>query len=49
MTCDFANGLSDLYLYGELPSQQEEEFEQHLHGCSACQQGLEGRRAPLPG
>jgi hypothetical protein len=45
MTCDFADGLCDLYLYGELPSQQEEEFEQHLHGCSTCQQGLEGRRA----
>ena len=45
MTCDSAIELSDLYLYGELASHQEEELEQHLHCCDTCQKALQGRRA----
>jgi hypothetical protein len=33
--------LADLYLYGELAGQEEEEFEQHLHGCAACRADLD--------
>ena len=36
MTCNSAIEWMDLYLYGELAAQEEEEFEQHLHGCRAC-------------
>ena len=35
MNCDSIGDHADLYLYGELPSAQEEEFEQHLHECDA--------------
>jgi len=37
MNCESIRESADLYLYGELPAQQEEEFEQHLHGCTGCQ------------
>ena len=41
MKCESVRELADLYLYGELASQQEEEFEQHLHGCAACQTAVD--------
>jgi len=44
MNCESVNGLADLYLYGELESGQEEELEQHVHGCAACQSDVERRR-----
>src|SRR5260370_29957404 len=44
MTCDSAIDRMDLYLYGELAAQEEEEFEQHLHGCRACGGVLERRK-----
>jgi len=44
MTCNSAIEWMDLYLYGELAAQEEEEFEQHLHGCRACGAVLERRK-----
>src|SRR5438874_6049117 len=44
MTCDSAGEQMDLYLYGELASQHEEELEQHLHDCQACSARLERRK-----
>ena len=44
MTCNSAIEWMDLYLYGELAAQEEEEFEQHLHGCGACGGVLERRK-----
>ena len=44
MNCVSVTELIDLYLYGELPSEQEEEFEQHSHDCAACRAALEKRR-----
>jgi hypothetical protein len=41
MKCELVTELADLYLYGELESQQEEEFEQHLHACAACQTAVD--------
>jgi hypothetical protein len=34
-----------LYLYGELPPQQEEELEEHVHVCAACRRALENQRS----
>jgi anti-sigma-K factor RskA len=45
MNCELAGELADLYLYGELESRQEEEFEQHVHGCAGCRTALERREA----
>jgi hypothetical protein len=44
MNCESVVGLMSLYLYGELPSGQEEELEQHLHECGACRAALESER-----
>ena len=44
MNCESVTELADLYLYGELESGQEEELEQHVHGCAACQSDVERRR-----
>jgi len=41
MTCNSAAEQMDLYLYGELASQQEEELEQHVHGCRDCSAALQ--------
>ena len=40
MNCESAATLVDLYLYGELEAQREEEFESHLHGCESCKASL---------
>jgi len=45
MNCESVGELADLYLYGELESGQEEELEQHAHGCAACRSAIERRRA----
>jgi HEAT repeats/Putative zinc-finger len=60
MNCESVREQVDLYLYGELPGQEEEEIEQHLHACALCRteldrqktlhSGLEAlRMAPPPG
>jgi HEAT repeats/Putative zinc-finger len=36
MTCDSVAKLIPLYFYGELPSEEEDHVEQHLHECAAC-------------
>jgi hypothetical protein len=45
MNCGNVCDQADLYLYGELPGAEEEEFEQHLHACSACRTELDRRKA----
>jgi hypothetical protein len=45
MNCESIGKLADLYLYGELAGQEEEDFEQHLHGCYTCRAELERRSA----
>lgn len=37
MTCQEALDRLPLYVYGELPPQEEEDLEAHLHACSSCQ------------
>ncbi len=37
MTCPDALDRLPLYLYGELPPQEEEDLEAHLHACPSCQ------------
>jgi hypothetical protein len=37
MTCRDALDRLPLYLYGELPPQEEEDLEAHLHACASCQ------------
>ena len=41
MNCDSVKELTALYLYGELAAQEEDQFEQHVHGCAACGAALE--------
>ena len=41
MNCDSVKELTALYLYGELAAQEEDHFEQHVHGCAACGAALE--------
>ena len=45
MNCESAQELAELYLYGELAGQEEENVEQHLHDCSACRSELDRRKA----
>ena len=44
MTCDSAARLIPLYFYGELPPEEEEQVEDHLHGCPACAREMERQR-----
>jgi len=58
MTCDSVSGLIPLYFYGELPPDEEERVEQHLHSCAECARlmeqqrklgaALDGRKAQVP-
>ncbi len=41
MTCESARKEFPLYLYGELPFDQEERVEQHLDSCESCRRELE--------
>ncbi len=43
MNCESIGKLADLYLYGELAGQEEEDFEQHLHGCAQCRAEVDRR------
>jgi hypothetical protein len=58
MTCDSVSKLIPLYFYGELPPDEEDRVEQHLHDCAPCARqmdrqktlaaALDRRRAGLP-
>jgi len=41
MTCDSVGKLIPLYFYGELPSEEEDRVEAHLHECAACTRELD--------
>ncbi len=41
MNCNSVKELTALYLYGELPAREEDDFEQHVHGCGACRSALD--------
>ena len=45
MNCESMGELADLYLYGELAGQQEDDFEEHLAACEACRRELDRRTA----
>lgn len=45
MNCDAVRDLLPLYLYGEVPPEQEETIEQHVHECPACAAELSRCRA----
>ncbi len=45
MNCQTVSDLADLYLYGELAGAEEEDVEQHLHGCPRCRTELDRRKA----
>lgn len=44
MSCDSVAKLIPLYFYGELPPEEEERLEQHLHACAACAGEMERQR-----
>ena len=44
MSCDWVVKLIPLYFYGELPPEEEERVEEHLHGCAACAREMERQR-----
>jgi hypothetical protein len=44
MNCDGVVKLIPLYFYGELPPEEEERVEEHLHGCAACAREMERQR-----
>lgn len=44
MTCEAAQKAIPLYLYGELPGEQEENVEAHMAECRLCQSELERNR-----
>jgi hypothetical protein len=44
MNCDGVVKLIPLYFYGELPPEEEERVEQHLHACAACTAEMERQR-----
>jgi hypothetical protein len=41
MTCDSVAKLIPLYFYGELPAEEEDRVETHLHECAACTRELD--------
>ena len=45
MSCDSVSKLIPLYFYGELPPDDEDRVEQHLHECAACVKDMERQRA----
>jgi anti-sigma factor RsiW len=44
MSCDCVVKLIPLYFYGELPPEEEERVEEHLHGCAVCAREMERQR-----
>jgi len=49
MNCESVKEQIDLYLYGELAGQEEEEIEQHLHACAGCRTELDRQKTLLRG
>jgi len=45
MNCESVSKLIPLYFYGELPPEEEDRLEQHLHSCAACARQGESQRA----
>ncbi|HTX39532.1 MAG TPA: HEAT repeat domain-containing protein [Bryobacteraceae bacterium] len=45
MTCDSVSKLIPLYFYAELPPDEEDRVEQHLHECQACAREMERQRS----
>jgi hypothetical protein len=45
MTCDSVGQLIPLYFYGELNPEEEDQVEQHLHGCAACTREMDRQRS----
>ncbi len=41
MTCDSVTKLIPLYYYGDLTPEEEDLFDEHLHGCAACTAEME--------
>jgi anti-sigma factor RsiW len=44
MSCDSVAKLIPPYFYGELPPEEEDRLEEHLHGCPACAREMERQR-----
>jgi hypothetical protein len=44
MSCDAVAKLIPLYFYGELPPEEEERVEEHLHGCANCAREMDRQR-----
>ena len=44
MNCDSVTDLISLYYYGELTPDQEDQLDEHLHGCSDCSHQMEMQR-----
>jgi hypothetical protein len=44
MTCDSVSKLIPLYFYGELPPEEEDRVEAHLHECPACSREMDRQR-----
>ena len=44
MSCDSVSKLIPLYFYGELPPDDEDRLEEHLHECAPCTRSLERQR-----
>lgn len=47
MTCDLARSILSVYVDGDLPSEEKQEFELHLKKCEGCRSALEGIREIL--
>ncbi len=45
MNCESVSKLIPLYFYGELPPEDEDQFEQHLDACAVCAREAEAQRA----
>jgi hypothetical protein len=45
MNCDSVSELIPLYYYGELPPDEEDHVEEHLHNCPDCARALERQTA----
>jgi len=47
MNCDSVSKSLSLFLYGELPLEEEQEFQDHLEACPACRKAFEAEKAML--
>ena len=44
MNCESVVKLIPLYFYGELPPDEEDQFEQHVDACAACAREVDAQR-----